>query len=184
MELLNFFDNDEQLYNAIIHAFDQLYHFDYYLISHTPNDKKRKRSWSKKTNVSERAIVFRFAHYLQNELFVTNYKLFNLDCEYNRNGDKPKKICALGKNAIPDIILHRRGDNSNNILIMEFKGYWNKDQEDDIKKIEAFVSDDEGYNFKYGIAALIDIDHVKLTMIDKKQQYEFKWKNNPFLTSF
>lgn len=67
------------------------------------------------------------------------------------------------------MIIHQRGSNDNNLLVMEFKTYWNKDQKKDIEKIEAFLENGEkdSYNYKYGIAVLIDINKVDLKMYDK-----------------
>ena len=45
---------------------------------------------------------------------------YNLDCEYNRNGSKPKKIISLKQNVYPDLIIHQRGSNDMNLLVMEW----------------------------------------------------------------
>ena len=112
-------------------ALDQLYKQDIYLLEH---------------EVHERTIVFRFGHYLQNlmdetEAFRDNY----LDFEYNRNGNQPKRIPARSQNgALPDLIIHQRGTNAHNLLIMEFKTPWNRQIEDDCKKLRQFI-DPHGY---------------------------------------
>ena len=52
---------------------------------------------------------------------------------------------------------------------MEFKTYWNVEQENDIKKISAFLENNEinSYNYKYGIAALIKRNNVNLKLFEK-----------------
>ena len=40
-----------------------------------------------------------------------------------------KKLPSFPNGTFPDEILYKRGSNDNNILVMEFKTYWNKDQQ-------------------------------------------------------
>lgn len=106
-------------------------------------------------HVGERAIVFRFGIYLQQELNkIPELEVLNLDCEYNRKGLDPKSI-TIRDRIIPDIILHQRGNNNHNLLVLEFKGWWNKNQEYDKKKIEKLVSNEEGYGYKEGYTILL-----------------------------
>ena len=44
----------------------------------------------------------------------------DLDCEYNRNMDDPKMLND-DRRFIPDLIIHRRRSNENNLLVIEFK---------------------------------------------------------------
>lgn len=90
--------------------------------------KKCERSFLKKESVlfdvngSERSITHKFAEYLQKEFgFV-----WDVDCEYNRDSDKIKKlpreegISCVGGAVYPDIIVHRR-TKSENLLVIEAK---------------------------------------------------------------
>ena len=86
---------EKLLEDAANMAFELLYINDKYLI-----DKR----------VSERSIVFRYAHYLQSELEKTNkYRGYNLDCEYNRDGSDLKHIYESDHGVFPDLIIHKRG---------------------------------------------------------------------------
>ncbi|MEG0094290.1 MAG: hypothetical protein RR945_03520 [Erysipelotrichaceae bacterium] len=124
-------------------SFYQLYNYDHYLIFQDHVNGKN--------HVSERAIVFRFAHYLQNIITRKNIlHELSIDCEYNRNGYDPKYISGFG-NAIPDLIIHKRGSNKKNFLIMEFKTYWNQNNVNDIAKIQGFMDQSGKYKYKYGI---------------------------------
>ena len=107
-------------------ALDKLYKQDIYLLEH---------------EVHERTIVFRFGHYLQNLMDETEaFRDYYLDFEYNRNGNQPKRIPAQSQNgALPDLIIHQRGTNAHNLLIMEFKTPWNRQIEDDCKKLRQFI---------------------------------------------
>ena len=165
--------DDEVLFKKIKDAFIELYDKDKDLINNIPAnieiELKDKSGNEGKYYVGERSIVFRFAHYLQNYLYNTDYQKYHLDCEYNRNGIETKKLPDLKYGTIPDLIIHQRGSNDNNLLVMEFKTYWNVEQENDIKKISAFLENNEinSYNYKYGIAALIKRNNVNLKLFEK-----------------
>lgn len=98
----------------------------------------------------ERACVARIAIYLQQLLNnEPNAKKLCVDCEYGSmttdTGEEFKKYMdangAYGGNDgqygrfFPDLIVHERGTQQNNLLVAEFKGYWhdNKWQQDKTK---------------------------------------------------
>ena len=121
-------------------ALDELYCNDRYLLDHC---------------VHERSIVFRFAHYLQKLLDEHKEFLgFNLDVEYNRNGYRPKRIPSMRNGARPDIIIHKRGSNKSNLLMIEFKTYWDTRTSDDLKKLKEFTRHDGRYNFFLGLSII------------------------------
>lgn len=164
----NYMQKDKELAKAILEAFSKLYIYDKYLISNKPKIELEndKTFIGLNHHVGERSIVFCFAYYLQKILDERNlYTDYNLDCEYNRNGYGPKFIDSLGKNVYPDLIIHKRGSNDNNLLIMEFKTYWNLNQKEDINKIKAFINENNVYKYKYGIAVLIGKNKVNLKLI-------------------
>lgn len=123
-------------------ALDTLYERDIYLLEH---------------DVHERTIVFRLGHYLQNLMDATDeFQKLNLDFEYNRNGRQPKRTPANPQNgAFPDLIMHQRGSNQSNLLIMEFKPPWNTNTRDDYKKIQQFIDPDDRYNYLCGKSILL-----------------------------
>ena len=64
--------------------------------------------------------------------YVKNKKGFeslSIDCQYNRNFEHPKSMFASTlsgietkiKDPIPDLLLHQRGCNNNNIFLIELK---------------------------------------------------------------
>lgn len=80
---------------------------------------------------------------------------WDIDVEYNRNLDDPKKLST--GNVKPDIIIHRRGKNNNNgiednnLLIIEIKKNPKYNEEvADIKKIQRFI-DEKPYYYKFGL---------------------------------
>ena len=121
-------------------ALNELYCNDQYLLDHY---------------VHERSIVFRFAHYLQKLLDEHKELLdFNLDVEYNRNGYRPKRIPIRRNGARPDLIVHKRGSNKSNLLMIEFKTYWDTRTSDDLKKLKEFTRHDGRYNFFLGLSII------------------------------
>lgn len=136
----------ENLKNHVTQALDMLYCRDIYLIQH---------------KVSERSIVFRFGVYLQKNLEVDSmYRNYNIDVEYNRNYDKPKYLSDFDRGVYPDLIIHKRGSNSFNLLVVEFKTYWYGDTEQDLYKLQQFMSDNDDvertYEYRFGLSVLIN----------------------------
>lgn len=161
-DLSKYFENDSELYSCIERAFYDLYRYDKYLIEIDPNniniDMETVNEKLGKHYVGERSIVFRYAHYLQNELYKSKkYSVYNLDCEYNRNGFQIKSTEHFPNGTFPDLILHKRGKNGpgNNILIMEFKTYWNPNTDTDSLKISDYVDQNGKYKYQYGLVVLI-----------------------------
>lgn len=73
-----------------------------------------------------------------------------MDCEYNRDGDEPKRIvCELAqktttaddihaKTSYPDIIVHHRRSNDHNVAVIEAKKTTGHGQDWDWIKLRAF----------------------------------------------
>ncbi|MCF6268640.1 MAG: hypothetical protein L3J41_02920 [Melioribacteraceae bacterium] len=83
--------------------------------------------------VSERSIVFWFGVYLRELLKETEFETLDLDLEYNRNFQRAKRTRNFPRGTYPDFILHRRGSNDENLLIIEFKPWWNQTTDDDLR---------------------------------------------------
>ena len=111
-------------------------------------------------NLGERCIAARLAMYLQGE-----FPDQNVDAEYNRDGDTPKRLdlpedCANYRNehgeslVVPDVIVHRRGPEGPNILVLEVKKTSNPVPRDcDRARIHAFRA-----QYGYEFAALIECE--------------------------
>ena len=105
-------------------------------------------------DVGERAISHRLGLYLQSK-----FPEMNVDCEYNRKGSKidpkrfdPKKIKS--RPVYPDVIVHKRGDDSNNILAIGVKKQGRKGIEYDEKKLKHFTSN--SHKYKFGLLLIFD----------------------------
>ena len=117
-------------------------------------------------HVGERAIVFRFGLYFQRALDECGlFYDYKLDCEYNRNGVVPKRLPPEGKLRNPDLILHQRGNNNHNLLVIDFKGWWNDKQEDDERKIKKMISKEGQYQFREGYTVLFGKNSAEVTSI-------------------
>ncbi len=112
-------------------------------------------------NANERSMTHKLAEALQ-EVFPD----MDVDCEYNRHGGLAKKIIACRDEAIgpddldaktvyPDIVVHKRGTDEDNLLVIEVKkssgrrcSGW------DAEKLRAFTSEE----FRYQVGLYVEID--------------------------
>ncbi len=132
-------------------ALDELYEKDQYLLEH---------------DAHERTIVFRFGHYLQNLMDnIGEFQTFNLDFEYNRNGQDPKRIPGNPRNGIlPDLVIHQRGSNKYNLIVLEFKTPWNVNVEDDCEKLRQLVDMNGAYGYLSGKSILLGMTREDVTV--------------------
>jgi len=126
-------------------------------------------------NLNERTISHKLAEYLQRECAE-----YNVDCEYNRMERKNGQAITYtskeldlpivttdsedteAKTVFPDIIVHKRGTNENNFLVIEIKKSTNSvDRKFDCNKLKAFTSQ---LGYQYGIFIEFDqngVSHMK-----------------------
>jgi hypothetical protein len=120
-------------------------------------------------DINERTISHIFANYLK-----SHFPGWNVDCEYNRNHDDPKRLNIQRRNVTsddtqattvyPDIIVHRRGTDQN-LLVIEMKKTTNQESDDyDLGKLRAFKQQ-LGYRFavfiKVKTDGVVGIDRVQ-----------------------
>ena len=140
----------DELKTLVTNALDMLYQHDSNLILNA---------------VNERSVVFRFGLYFNELLKTSSFSVYNLDCEYNRNLGVPKRTINFQNGVIPDVLLHRRNSNDENVLVLEFKAYWNNaNRKVDIKKIQDFTSQAEDNIYKYGLGGVIELQHKIFTI--------------------
>lgn len=130
------------------------------------NDLIRKDIWLLQHNLNERCITHKLGEYLQ-PIFLN----YNVDCEYNGDVEREgllKRICILQENVnqnvenvrdvsvFPDIIIHRRGFNQNNLCIVEVKkSAGGGDLEFDRDKLKAYTSTEDGNNLGYQLGIFV-----------------------------
>ena len=136
-----------QIERRIMHAIDTLRMNDFYLLQN---------------NCSERSIVHRLAIYIEQV-----FPEFNVDCEYNRNLSDKKRLLSVipegldedeyNRNRLvsPDIIVHKRDSNKENLLVIEVKksttSVNNSLREFDYEKLRLFTSAEYGLGYRYGM---------------------------------
>ena len=104
----------------------------------------------------EQASVARIFYYMQtlinsDERF-SCLRDYNLDCEYNKNGQHIKATPRCKNGTRPDMILHKRGTNNHNLLVVEFKAEkgLRRTGNNDLIKLEDFTSP-YIYNYQLGV---------------------------------
>jgi len=113
-------------------------------------------------NANERSITHKLAETLQEA-----FSNMDVDCEYNRHGRSAKTILAHrnedirpddleAKTVYPDIVVHTRGMDTNNVLVVEVKKQNNsrRHSDDDSEKLKAFT----GNEFRYQVGLYVEID--------------------------
>ncbi len=112
--------------------------------------------------VAERCMVFRIGWYMLNRICKADkFNWADIDCEYNRNFDHPKSMYKLTldgisekiKDMIPDLLIHKRRENENNLLVIEFKkGTPTATQKaNDVEKLLYFTDTSKEYGYDYGL---------------------------------
>lgn len=169
----------ELIKQRLIDAIEQTKQKDMYLLEH---------------DINERTIAHRLAMYL-----TPMFPDFDVDCEYNGDigGLNDRKYILLLKERAkqlrllredereldqelvyrciyPDIIVHKRGANDHNLLIIEVKKSSNNHGIDwDDEKLKRFTSPQYDNHFNYDLGSFICFD-VK----DGAGEYSIKWYQN------
>ena len=175
------FDEAKEIIN---YALTQFYLNDQALVR--PYDDIKKA-------VSENCMLFRIGWYMHE--YVRSKEKFasiNVDCQYNRNFKHSKSmfkstlsgIQTKIKDPIPDLLLHQRGSNDNNLFLIELKkGKPNKPElTNDIEKLCYFTDKSHEYKYAYGFSVcLYKRAWAKINVyIDGKERshlsYEWKMK--------
>ena len=96
----------------------------------------------------------------------SQYKALDLNSEYNKNGESVKSTPNFSHGVRPDIILHHMGNNDFNKIAIEFKGWWNNHDENDIQKLKDLTHPLGEYRYNLGVWVLIgkDIPTYKFVM--------------------
>ena len=160
------------------------------LVYSTPKDRDLIQR-----NANERTVVANIyckANSIFNEKQNTTIELENLgiDIEYNRNYSNPKRVyekCGLCQNegcfikernlqhavSSPDMIIHQRGSNEDNQVVIEYKKTSNvnpQERDADKAKLIYFTCqqpflhhEDENYQYHIGFFIDLDIDRYSVT---------------------
>lgn len=162
-------------------AISKLFKLDQYLLIH---------------DLNERTIAHKLAVYLQEE-----FNKYDVDCEYNRNADEIskmkmiyvveeefKKIKNIKREFIidiiqddieymrlstfPDVIIHERGKNTSNQLVIEIKKSTNNiDRAFDFKKLECYTDQSRFNRLAYEWGLFIEFE----TGIESPNRPQLTW---------
>ena len=102
-------------------------------------------------DADERAISHQIGCYLKNK-----FSDLKVDCEYNRLGDEPK-TSSDGQKIRPDILIHWRGVNAKNILVIEIKKSSNRDVEPDKKKLLDLTKLEGKFGYQFGLLLILSM---------------------------
>ena len=127
-------------------------------------------------DVNERSITHKLAEHLQRQ-----FSDLKVDCEYNRHGDDdPKKLvvapgptwtdCVDAETIYPDIIVHERGHDYSNELVIEVKKSNRGDASRDMDKLSGFTDhvphDKYKYEYTLGLFLMFDVDNKVLERVE------------------
>lgn len=146
-------------------------------------DAELLKNKTPKQVVSERCLVFRLGWYLQTLLEThKDFKTYRVDAEYNRYFGDPKRV-GFEKNCrkvIPDLIIHRRGTQTDNLAVFEFKkggAYSPEDQQRDFIKLQYFTDPNKGYAYQFGFGIVFGEDKANVHVFQRGDQTEnYIWK--------
>ncbi|MBC6491279.1 hypothetical protein ACFSQD_14025 [Flavihumibacter stibioxidans] len=135
--------NEEQsfLVSKLKCAVENVYREERFLLTYSEGDREGL----------EQAFVFRVGIQLSNLLRETTYASLDLDSEYNKNHGNTKTSIRFQNGLRPDLIIHQRDSNKKNMLVAEFKGWWNNNIEDDLKKLEDLTNPNDNYHYLIGV---------------------------------
>lgn len=101
-----------------------------------------------RNDIHERTLGSVLARYLQ-----AHFVDFEVDCEYDGNVEHEsgrKKV--NGSKVYPDIIIHKRGNNANNLLVIELKKSTNReDRRKDASKLINYTSQECNFQYDFGL---------------------------------
>ena len=110
---------------------------------------------------NERSITHKLAEHLQ-----CQFEWLRVDCEYNRHGLCVKRLDGPTK-VYPDIVVHRRGDDKCNLLVIEAKKSDNKRYiEEDRCKLQGFTNPHGKYKYKFGLLLVFDVGNKQVCHIE------------------
>ena len=106
-------------------------------------------------NNYEVTISSKLAQYLFKE-----FKEYDVDCEYNKHINQEKRVKELNQNIRPDILIHRRGTDEDNLVYIEIKTDHNREaRTNDYDKIKTMTKQKEEYRYSLGL--FIDFNRNK-----------------------
>ena len=143
---------------------DELHLYD--KVKNALRDFFHKDSKLLELDANERSISHKVGEHLQ-----VQFSGLNVDCEYNRKKDKKQEgyehnrkhaiqaKTSKNKKVFPDIIVHERGSDENNCLVIETKKK-GRSIEEDCEKLKVFTGPKD-YGYKVGLLLVFGVKKNK-----------------------
>lgn len=135
-----------------------------------------------KEDVNERSITHKLTEYLNQE-----FEEYDVDCEYNRmckdNSIIPKRMKSFvepirssdteAKRVYPDIIIHKR-ENEDNLLVIEVKKVNNNsNMKTDKEKLKSFTLNiNNGFSYRFGLHLRFYVGENDYKLLPEGEWYE------------
>lgn len=103
----------------------------------------------------EQTFAFRAGVHFNNKIKRTKYKNLDLDSEYNKNQGNIKDTKHFPNGVRLDLLLHQRNSKNKNKMVAEFKGWWNNEIKNDIKKLKDLSNFSDKYRYRLGALVII-----------------------------
>lgn len=101
-------------------------------------------------SVNERSLTHKLGCYLTNR-----YPYYHVDCEYNRKGEITKYLDE--DRIFPDVIVHHRGSDEQNRLVIEAKKISGQEPYRDWSKLEMLTGRGFGYEYDFGVHVTFEV---------------------------
>ena len=157
-----------------------------------------KEYWLIEKQCHEINIVGAFYHYFRNLYGRYLPKTLSIDMEYSRKGHSslPKIIetkqchsircgkcgkCEHPHRVRSDFVIHHRGDNSNNLLVLEFKGEWTANRTNcdwEVEKLKILTGNknnmdkEEWFGYSYGGLVIVKPEEISITWFENGRETE------------
>ena len=137
-----------------------------------------------KNGANERCVV---AHIFACLLGIMGREIgdLSLDFEYNRQGysSESKDMGEKKRRIVPDLVLHRRCTNDDNILVVEVKKNrtTRSRRKHDINKLEKMTLDP--YNYQFGLYLELESEQVVLTWFENGRQLDKEPIKKPMINN-
>ena len=138
-------DDQKKLVQLLKTAVNSVYNEERFLFDYIEGSRKGM----------EQSFVFRTGIYLNDLIKDTEFNGLDLDSEYNKNLNGVKGTDRYPDGIRPDLIIHKRASNEQNKLAVEFKGFWKRNIQKDINKLEDLTNPSGKYKYTIGIFVFI-----------------------------
>ena len=145
-----------------------------------------------KNNVGERCLVVNIGKHLWHQFWINHRDLnesSKWDVEYNRHGQSQDPKILYSQNSgidvkhcrTPDLVLHRRGTDAQNLCVIEVKKHHKRSFDDpspdnqskDIEVLEKTTAPDGAFRYRTGLLLILKPHKIEMLSFPKRKWYFF-----------